>query len=350
MTLQFKININPEYEKLVPEIPAQEFAALKADIKERGQLDPIKVNRLGIILDGHHRFRALQELGIDCKYTVIDFANELQEKLFVIDINLKRRHLNKFQRAELVLKEKPILEEIARMNSIANLKQNKNNNNNKNGSLLLPPSVGFQTVGVGRVNEQLGRSAAVTPDALWKVESLLQRAPPDLLDKARKGNWKIDKAFKKLRYEEKRQELINSKPLIDLPKSIKLFRSDFRDRKFETEIPDHSIDLILTDPPYDEPSLPLYKDLGVFAMRVLKNGGCLATIGGHFAIDRIIPYVKESGLKFFHILSIIHSGRFARMSSTRLSRNTNQCCFSSNRNTNQCCFSLKEKNQSRQTF
>jgi ParB-like nuclease domain len=75
MTLQLKIHINPEYQKLVPEIPAQEFAAIKADIKERGQLFPITVNAQGVILDGHHRYL---------------------EKLFVIDVNLKRRHLNSF--------------------------------------------------------------------------------------------------------------------------------------------------------------------------------------------------------------------------------------------------------------
>ena len=67
MTLQLKIHINPEYQKLVPEIPAQEFEAFKSDIKERGQLVPITVNNQGIILDGHHRFRACQELGIECE-------------------------------------------------------------------------------------------------------------------------------------------------------------------------------------------------------------------------------------------------------------------------------------------
>ena len=124
MTLQLKIHINPEYQKLVPEMPAPEFAAFKANIKERGQQYPITVNSQGVILDGHHRYRACQALGIKCEFVEKNFHNELLEKLFVIDANLKRRHLNSFQRAQLALKEKPILEEIARLNSGANLKQN----------------------------------------------------------------------------------------------------------------------------------------------------------------------------------------------------------------------------------
>jgi hypothetical protein len=45
-----------------------------------------------------------------------EFKDKLQETLFVIDCNLTRRHLNNFQRTELALKSKSILEEITKKN------------------------------------------------------------------------------------------------------------------------------------------------------------------------------------------------------------------------------------------
>jgi predicted methyltransferase len=71
---------------------------------------------------------------------------------------------------------------------------------------------------------------------------------------------------------------LNAKPAIQLPENTnyKLLQGDLLDKG--KEIPDNSIDLILTDPPYDEDSLPLYKDLSILAARVLKPGGSLVSI------------------------------------------------------------------------
>ena len=102
MSILLQLKINPEYQKLVPEMSKQDFETLKSDIKEKGQFFPIIVTSKGVILDGHHRYKVCQELGIKCIFVVKDFENELQEKLFVIDSNLKRRHLNSFQKTELL--------------------------------------------------------------------------------------------------------------------------------------------------------------------------------------------------------------------------------------------------------
>lgn len=170
--MNLQISINEEYASLVPEIPTQEYEAFKLDIKERGILVPIAVNSQGIILDGHHRYRACHELEIKCSYVVNDFENELLEKLFVIDSNLKRRHLNDFQRVELALKSKPILEDIARRQMLS-------------GKTLDLNQSRVDT------NKEVGRLAARSKDTVRKVETILQKAPRELLDKARTAQWKI---------------------------------------------------------------------------------------------------------------------------------------------------------------
>jgi ParB-like chromosome segregation protein Spo0J len=59
-----KIMVNPEYASLVPELSPEECESLKQSIKEaNGLYVPIIANEDGIILDGHHRFKACQELG-----------------------------------------------------------------------------------------------------------------------------------------------------------------------------------------------------------------------------------------------------------------------------------------------
>ena len=109
-----KTRINNDYQKLIFPLPEMDYQELKRSIKENGLWQPLIINPKGIILDGHHRFKACQELGIEPNWIVKTFDNDLHEKLFVIDCNLKRRHLNVFQRIELALKKKPIYEELAK--------------------------------------------------------------------------------------------------------------------------------------------------------------------------------------------------------------------------------------------
>ena len=56
--------------------------------------------------------------------------------------------------------------------------------------------------------------------------------------------------------------------------NYKLVYGDFIEQS-QKEIPDSSIDLIFTDPPYGKEYLSLYQELAKLAVRVLKPGGSL---------------------------------------------------------------------------
>ena len=101
-----RIKINEDYVKLVPEISKSDYQSLKTSIKEDGLFSNI-LNQHGVILDGHHRYRANQELGIEPRTMEREFEDSF-EKQFVIEVNIKRRQLNEFQIAELGYK----LEEV----------------------------------------------------------------------------------------------------------------------------------------------------------------------------------------------------------------------------------------------
>src|SRR5512136_236168 len=101
------LHTNFQYDKLLPKMSEEEFAELKNSIKTEGQHYPIIVNEDLEVLDGHHRLRACIELGIEPDFEVRKFDDKLLEKKFVIEANLRRRHLNNFQLVELAV---PLLE------------------------------------------------------------------------------------------------------------------------------------------------------------------------------------------------------------------------------------------------
>ena len=80
---------------LFPLIEGDEFDALVASIKANGLRDAV-VLRDGMVLDGRNRQRACSAAGVECRYHSL--PSEVDAVQFVIDKNLKRRHLNDDQR------------------------------------------------------------------------------------------------------------------------------------------------------------------------------------------------------------------------------------------------------------
>ena len=79
--------------------------------------------------------------------------------------------------------------------------------------------------------------------------------------------------------------------------NYKLIHGDFIEQS-QKEIPDNSIDLIFTDPPYaDTPeNLLLYEELARLAIRVLKPGGSLVFYVGHIILDQVIGIFNNFSL------------------------------------------------------
>ena len=99
-----------------------------------------------------------------------------------------------------------------------------------------------------------------------------------------------------------------------LTDKCQLILADFRDVDSATIAAD-SIDLIFTDPPYKEADLPVYKDLGLFASRVLRPGGDLVCYAGHYALPEIFDYMRDSGseLTYWWTICVKHNGGWAKM-------------------------------------
>jgi ParB-like chromosome segregation protein Spo0J len=81
------ITTNQEYADLVPPLSTEEYESLKESIKQNGLWVPIVVNNQGVVLDGHHRFKACQELGIEePKTTTMELSMDRAGAKIKVDI------------------------------------------------------------------------------------------------------------------------------------------------------------------------------------------------------------------------------------------------------------------------
>lgn len=91
--------------QLLPPLPADEYAALRADIQANGIRVPIDVDEHGQILDGHHRQRIAAELAIPCPARLVGGLTEDDKRSHAVAVNVHRRTLTVSQRRDLVLAE-----------------------------------------------------------------------------------------------------------------------------------------------------------------------------------------------------------------------------------------------------
>lgn len=101
-----ELHVNPEYKQLVPRASSAEYKTLETDMIEKGEAtEAIIINKQDVILDGHTRYEICLKHGLFYRTEVREFESELDEKIFVVDVNLKRRHLTDMQK---IIMAKPL--------------------------------------------------------------------------------------------------------------------------------------------------------------------------------------------------------------------------------------------------
>lgn len=217
---QIQITLKPEYRAICPPLSKREYEALKRSIGENGLYEPITTNPEGIILDGHHRYRACRELGIEPDFRELEFPDRLSEKAYVVETNLRRRQLSDLERAELGLELEKIEAERA-----------------KRRQILLGKTHGKHPLSSnelkGQARDLAARAVGLSSTTYQRAKTILERGSEELIDRVRQGGVSITYAYKKIRRREK-----HLKP----PK-----------------LPEGIYDVVYADPPWDY-YLPLRGD------------------------------------------------------------------------------------------
>lgn len=148
-----------------------------------------------------------------------------------------------------------------------------------------------------RVNEAIAKAAGASARQVSKVETILGKADARLKQRVLAGRTSIDKAYNDIKAEEKREHLIQQAKEAKLASNqleCELFEGDFR-AIAPVKLTDSSVDLIFTDPPYNDESLHLYKDLAKLASRVLKPGGSLITYFAQHHEHLLMNWICDNG-------------------------------------------------------
>ena len=94
--------MRPTEAPVLPALPPDEYAQLLDSIRQRGVLQPLLITAEHVLIDGHERWKAIQELGLT-RYPlrVLGNLSEPERVELAIRVNLERRHLSVAQRREL---------------------------------------------------------------------------------------------------------------------------------------------------------------------------------------------------------------------------------------------------------
>jgi N6-adenosine-specific RNA methylase IME4/ParB-like chromosome segregation protein Spo0J len=211
----------------VPQLCADAFQALRANIAANGLLTPLKVTEAGVVLDGHARLQAARELGL-AMLAVLPVAPE-DELGYMLNAALMRRQLSASQRAALAVK----LSDLDQLRARGASRQRANLRRGPEVASLPARDAEDEAI-AGRVREQIaeraGTSARTVQDVLTVQEHDLEQ-----FDRILNGQVKASTAASRIRRAQ-RDALIPAPP----------------------PLPAGPFELILADPPwtYGSPDSP----------------------------------------------------------------------------------------------
>jgi DNA modification methylase len=293
------IVIREEFKKLIPALTGEEFKQLEANILSEGIRDPLVLWK-GYLVDGHNRYAIASEHGLEYKTVNKDFKDSNEVKEWMIFNQFGRRNLSNYQRSVLALQ----LEEVFSAKAKENLKTSGENFGK--GSVNSPKPI--EKVDT---RKELSKVASVGEQTIARVKVIEAKATPEVKAQLSTGELSINQAYQEIKKEEKKEQKEQErKELAEIGKTKKI-DIDFRLGDFEevfADIPDGSIDCIITDPPYPYEFIECWSKLSRVAKRVLKPHGFCIAYSGQMYLPEVMQRMNEN-LDYYWTFAVYHEGQ-----------------------------------------
>lgn len=170
--------VDPEFQSLIPKLSADEYAGLEASLLAEGCRDALVVwEGQNILVDGHNRYEICTQHNLHFEVIEKPFDSREDVIIWMVQNQLARRNINTFTRAELALAMKEAFATKAKANQVQGGKGSKN----------------LETF---HTDKELAEVADVSNATIYKVEAVLESAPEQVKDMARRGEISTDRAYK----------------------------------------------------------------------------------------------------------------------------------------------------------
>lgn len=312
-----------ELSRLFGDMTGSAYAALKADIAQHGLTDPGVHTYEDKVLDGWHRYRAAQELGIADAVQLIPYTGE-NPIAYVMSKNLHRRQLSASQRAAIVvaattwaergrpatkksdlspIKTEEDMAETAKVNTrtIRRAKQvqriaHKRTQEVIEGKVSLNQVLDEEKAShrARDATAELALQSGTTEKDVAEIQKVQQQAP-ERMDEIRHGTTTPKQVLKAVKMKTAQERKAAREAL---PPSQERTWLHAPIEQLALHVPAESVDVILTDPPYGKAFLPLWEALAHFAVHALKPGGSLLAMSGHLWLPEVLKAMQPDGITF----------------------------------------------------
>ncbi len=221
------------FKHIIPELSPDEYKQLESNILKDGIREPLVVWG-DTLIDGHNRYAIAQEYGLDYQTVNKDFYDDTEATEWIILNQFGRRNLSLFERARLALELKPIIAEKAKERQ------------GERTDIVQKSAPSY-----GKTRDELAAIAGVSHDTISKVERIEKSASEEIRAKVKSGELSINQGYHEVKKEERKADNIarnEDRRNTALPANITLLQGDVLEQL--DSIPNNSIDLLNTDPPY----------------------------------------------------------------------------------------------------
>ncbi|MBU0846960.1 DNA modification methylase [Patescibacteria group bacterium] len=280
--------MNDNFKTLIPPLDPDEYLRLEESILKEGCRDAIVLWE-DTIIDGHTRFEICSKHNIPFNTSIKEFSSENEVKIWIINNQFARRNLSAYDRAKLALQIEGLFQEKA-----------KENQGIRTDLTSVRNLTNVDT------KKELAKIANVSHDTIMKVKKIEELAPEDVKRRIKTGTISINEAYKEVRKEEIRGQRIQQ---INIGKDRKI-NVDFRLGDFEevlSNIPDNSVDCIITDPPYAYEYIQCWTKLSRFAAKKLKPEGFCVAYSGQYSLPEVMGRMNEF-LRYYWVFALYHEG------------------------------------------
>jgi len=348
-----QIKIDQEFKDLIPPLQKEERDQLEANIKAEGCRDPLTVWE-GTLMDGHNRHEICTRLNIPFKTVEISFPDRSHAVEWIIRNQFGRRNLAAYDRGSLALRlddvlakrneekrkateGRPSKEDLAKLakakeesdkaaeNALEDVKdipRSMPTYDRASLAIKVGKELAFKKMPVSLATKtrsersdrqrDVGEAAGISGSTVAKIKKINEAVEQGKVDQAtiqkiRTGDTSINRVVRDLKESaaKERIEVIKAEAVKKLVSVNDIILGDFREKA--DEIPDNSVDLIFTDPPYDRAAIKLFDGLGEFAAKKLRPGGSLVFYLGQIQLPSALEILSKH-LRYWWCCSCYHSG------------------------------------------